>query len=119
MPTCGKPLEPEARVWPSFPRERRSAPRTGSESLAVIPKGATVAAGDCRGGWCRVSWNGQAGYAQDSDLGAAPPLWPQVAAAAWVPDRTSSQKTGWTALGGPARARDDTTGRERNEDGFP
>jgi SH3-like domain-containing protein len=47
----------------------RKAPRANSEILMVIPGGTTVAAEDCRGGWCRVSCNGRTGYAIDRSLG--------------------------------------------------
>ena len=55
----------------------RDAPGTDAAILALIPKGAMVEVGDCRGGWCRVTWNGQDGYAVARNLAtAAPPQWP-------------------------------------------
>jgi hypothetical protein len=62
----------------------RKAPVTDSEILARIPKGMTVEVGVCRNGWCRVSWNGQGGYAIAYNLGTrATPRWPRSPAAAW------------------------------------
>jgi hypothetical protein len=76
----------------------RKAPRTDSEILTVIPKGITVEVGDCRGGWCRVSWNGQDGYAIGRNFGIAAALrWPNVPVAAQPGDHHSSQKTAKTA----------------------
>jgi Bacterial SH3 domain len=76
----------------------RKAPRTDGEILTVIPKGTTVAAGDCRGGWCRVSWHGQSGYAVDHDLGFAETLqWPNAPMIAWPGTYGSLQKAGTTA----------------------
>jgi hypothetical protein len=78
----------------------RKAPRTDSEILTVIPKGTAVMVGDCRDGWCRASWNGQAGYAVDHNLGFAESLrWPNVPIIAWPGDHGSSQKTGKIARG--------------------
>jgi hypothetical protein len=78
----------------------RKAPRTDSEILTVIPNGTTVAAGDCHGGWCRVSWRGQAGYVIDHNLGFTEPLrWPTVPMIAWPGAYGSLQKAGKTAHG--------------------
>jgi hypothetical protein len=52
----------------------RKARGTDSEILALIPKGTTVEVGDCRNGWCRVSWNRQDGYAIARNLGTAAAL---------------------------------------------
>jgi hypothetical protein len=86
----------------------RKAPRTDSEILAVIPKGTTLAAGDCHGGWCRVSWNGQAGYATDRDLGVAE-RWPNAPAIARSGDDVPSQRTDVTF---PRREEGKETGHE-------
>lgn len=53
----------------------RKAPGTGYEILALIPKGTRIDAGNCRNGWCRVSWNGYDGYvaARNLSLATAPP----------------------------------------------
>jgi hypothetical protein len=89
----------------------RQAPRTDGEILAVIPKGTTVAVGECNGGWCRVSWEGRAGYANDRNLGFAAPLrWPIAPIVAWPGDHGSTQKTGKTA-----RGRERGEGREQDE----
>jgi hypothetical protein len=89
----------------------RKAPGTDGEILAVIPKGTAVGVDNCRGGWCEVSWNGQAGYARDHNLGlAAPPQWLNGPVVAWPSNHGSSQKTGKTA-----RGREKGEGREQNE----
>jgi hypothetical protein len=76
----------------------REAPRTDSQILTVMPKGTTVEAGNCRDGWCRVSWNGQGGYAIARNLGILAPLWwPNAPVAAWSGDHGSSRKTDKTA----------------------
>jgi uncharacterized protein YraI len=62
----------------------RKAPGTESVILTLIPKGTRVEVGDCRNGWCRVSWNGQDGYAIARNLDtAAAPRWPRAPVAAW------------------------------------
>jgi uncharacterized protein YraI len=59
----------------------RTAPRTDSEVLTVIPRGTTIEVGDCRKGWCRVSWNGRDGYAGVRNLDtAAVQRWPKPVA---------------------------------------
>jgi hypothetical protein len=56
----------------------RKAPGTDSDILTLIPMGTMVKVGDCRNGWCQVSWNGQDGYAIARNLGvAAAPRWPR------------------------------------------
>jgi hypothetical protein len=55
----------------------RKAPGTDNDILTVIPMGTMVKVGDCRNGWCRVSWNGQDGYAIARNLGPAAPRWPR------------------------------------------
>jgi hypothetical protein len=49
----------------------RRMPRIDSEILTLIPMGITVAVGDCRNGWCRVSWNRQDGYIIARNLSTA------------------------------------------------
>jgi hypothetical protein len=79
----------------------RKAPRIDGEILTVIPNGTTVAVGDCHGGWCRLSWRGQAGYAVDHNLGfAETPRWPNVPMIAWPGAYGSLQKAGKTAREG-------------------
>ena len=88
----GEDFKPSATIAKT---KLRKAPRIDSEILTVIPKGTTVVVGDCRGGWCRVSWNGRGGYAIGSNLGLAMPLrWPDLPIVAWPGDYASSQKTG-------------------------
>jgi len=62
----------------------RKMPRTDSEILTLIPRGMTVAVGDCRNGWCRVSWNGQDGFIIARNLGTVEaPRWPGASVAVW------------------------------------
>jgi hypothetical protein len=62
----------------------RKRPGTDSEILQRIPEGTTIEVGNCRNGWCRVSWNGEDGYAVARNLGtAAAPRWPRTLIAAW------------------------------------
>jgi uncharacterized protein YraI len=76
----------------------RKAPGTGSEILALIPKETTVEVSDCRNGWCRVSWNGQGGYAIARNFDTASALrGPNAPVAAWQGDHGSSQKIAKTA----------------------
>jgi len=76
----------------------RKAPGTDSEILALLPKETTVEVGDCHNGWCRVSWNGQDGYAFERNLGIAAALrWSNVPVAARPGDHGSMQKTAKTA----------------------
>lgn len=51
----------------------RKAPGTKSDVVMLIPKGQTVEVGDCDAGWCKVTWNGQDGYAIARNLGPAAP----------------------------------------------
>ena len=51
----------------------RKAPGTDSEVITLIHKGEKVEAGSCDAGWCKVTWNGQDGYAIARNLGLAPP----------------------------------------------
>jgi hypothetical protein len=52
----------------------RKAAGTDSEIVTLIAKGTTVEVGDCKNGWCQVSWNGQDGYviARNLGMGTAP-----------------------------------------------
>jgi hypothetical protein len=62
----------------------RKAPAANSAILTSIPKGTPVEVVDCSNEWCRVSWNGQDGYAFARNLGIdLPPQWPSAAAVAW------------------------------------
>jgi uncharacterized protein YraI len=71
----------------------RKAPRTDSEVLTVIPRGTTVEVGDCRNGWCRVSWNGRDGYAGVRNLDIAAMQRRPKPLAARPSDYGSSQNT--------------------------
>jgi Bacterial SH3 domain len=71
----------------------RKAPRIDGEILALIPMGTIVEVGDCRDGWCRVSWNGQDGAVGRNLSTAAILRWPNVPVAARSSDRGLSQKT--------------------------
>jgi uncharacterized protein YraI len=46
----------------------RSGPGTGYAVVATMPAGARVDARDCSGSWCRVSYDGTAGYASRAYL---------------------------------------------------
>jgi hypothetical protein len=72
----------------------RKAPRADSAILTVIPGGSAVAAGDCHGGWCRVSWKGQEGYAASRHLGFSEKPWWRGPAAEWPGAHGSSPWTG-------------------------
>jgi hypothetical protein len=89
----------------------RKGPRTDSEILTLIPKGTTVAVGDCRDGWCRVSWNGQDGYAIGRNLGfAAAPWWPDALDATGAGGHGLTQKTAKAA-----RKHEENEEHERDE----
>jgi hypothetical protein len=80
----GEELKPLAT---SSQTNLRKAPGMNGEILAGIPKGTTVEVGDCRNGWCRVSWSGLDGYAIARNFDTASPLrWPNPAVAAWQDD---------------------------------
>jgi hypothetical protein len=75
----------------------RKVPGTDSHILTVMPKGTTVAAGNCRDGWCQVSWNGQNGYALARNLRILTGTgWPDIPVVAWPGDYGSSRKIGKT-----------------------
>jgi Bacterial SH3 domain len=83
----------------------RKAPGTDSEILTLIPKGTTVEVGDCRNGWCRVSWKGQDGYAIARNLGTAPAS--RAPVAAWQGyDHGPWQKVGKVDSAGAHEERD-------------
>lgn len=46
----------------------RAAPSSNTERLATIPAGASVQVAGCSSGWCRVRWDGSAGYAAQSGI---------------------------------------------------
>jgi hypothetical protein len=74
---CGVAAAAPARTEADL--NMRSGPGTGSGVVAVIPRGAVVNATDCGGGWCRVRYRGEVGYASRNYLdfgataGIAPP----------------------------------------------
>ncbi|HET7848351.1 MAG TPA: SH3 domain-containing protein [Pseudolabrys sp.] len=49
----------------------RSGPGTGYAVIDVMPAGASVDVLSCTGGWCRVAYAGETGYASRSYLGGA------------------------------------------------
>jgi len=59
----------------------RKAPGTKSEAIGLIPKGTEVEVGECDSGWCKVTWDGQEGYAIARNLGMIVPGAPREAAA--------------------------------------
>jgi hypothetical protein len=96
----------------------RKAPRADSKVITVIPGNTALMVGDCRRGWCQVSWNGQAGYASDQSFAVAAPLrWPDVPVIAWPGDYGSPQKTG-TLVRGRAERKEDKE-NEHEDDGGP
>jgi uncharacterized protein YraI/sporulation protein YlmC with PRC-barrel domain len=46
----------------------RAGPSPNTELLLTMPAGAKVSVGACSGAWCKVNWNGYAGYAIKSGL---------------------------------------------------
>jgi uncharacterized protein YraI/sporulation protein YlmC with PRC-barrel domain len=46
----------------------RAGPSPNTELLLTMPAGAKVSVGACSGAWCKVNWNGHAGYAVKSGL---------------------------------------------------
>jgi Bacterial SH3 domain len=53
----------------------RKGPSPNTELLLTMPAGAKVSVGACSGAWCKVNWNGYAGYAVKSGLAiSAAPL---------------------------------------------
>src|SRR5688500_14925711 len=59
----------------------RKAPGTKSEAIGLMPKGAEVEVGECDSGWCKVTWDGQEGYAIARNLGMVVPGAPREAGA--------------------------------------
>ena len=59
----------------------RKAPGTKSEAIGLMPKGTEVEVGECDSGWCKVTWDGQEGYAIARNLGMVVPGAPREAAA--------------------------------------
>jgi len=57
----------------------RKAPGTKSEAIGLMPKGAEVEVGECDAGWCKVTWDGQEGYAIARNLGMVVPGAPREA----------------------------------------
>jgi len=60
----------------------RKAPGTKSEAIGLMPKGTEVEVGECDAGWCKVTWDGQEGYAIARNLGMIVPGAPREAATA-------------------------------------
>lgn len=60
----------------------RKAPGTKSEAIGLMPKGTEVEVGECDSGWCKVTWDGQEGYAIARNLGMVVPGAPREAIAA-------------------------------------
>ena len=58
----------------------RKAPGTKSEAIGLMPKGTEVEVGQCDSGWCKVTWDGQEGYAIARNLGMIVPGAPREAA---------------------------------------
>jgi uncharacterized protein YgiM (DUF1202 family) len=59
----------------------RKAPGTKSEAIGLMPKGTEVEVGECDSGWCKVTWDGQEGYAIARNLGMVVPGAPREASA--------------------------------------
>ena len=59
----------------------RKAPGTKSEAIGLMPKGTEVEVGECDSGWCKVTWDGQEGYAIARNLGMVVPGAPREAGA--------------------------------------
>jgi uncharacterized protein YraI len=57
----------------------RKAPGTKSEAIGLMPKGTAVEVGECDSGWCKVTWDGQEGYAIARNLGMVVPGAPREA----------------------------------------
>jgi uncharacterized protein YraI len=51
----------------------RAGPAADYQVMGVLPQGADVRAWNCDGGWCRVTYGGQEGFASESylDIGHA------------------------------------------------
>lgn len=47
----------------------RAGPGAQHRVIVVMPAGASVTIGECRGEWCRVDYRGQRGYASSLHLG--------------------------------------------------
>jgi hypothetical protein len=85
--------EPFQRLATIGETRLRKAPRADSEVLTVIPGNTALVVGDCRRGWCRVSWKGQAGHALYQGFAVARPLqWPNVPVMAWPGNYGSPQR---------------------------
>src|SRR5215469_7422712 len=59
----------------------RRGPGTNYTVITLIPAGAGVGIGDCNGGWCQVTYQGQDGYVIATSLGQGGPPGPQPAGA--------------------------------------
>jgi hypothetical protein len=64
----------------------RRGPGTNYTVITLIPAGSPVAVGDCNGGWCQVTFQGQDGYVIATSLGqGGAPVPPASRAAAAGP----------------------------------
>lgn len=53
----------------------RSGPGTNYQVVDTMPAGARVNVLSCTGGWCRVDWRGEVGFASSSYLGGGDPIY--------------------------------------------
>jgi uncharacterized protein YraI len=81
----------------------RKAPGTGSEVVGLMPKGETVEVGTCDAGWCKVTWNGNEGYAIGRNVGQAGPVTAQRRA----PARRYAGNDGWEPVDPPGTVYED------------
>ena len=70
----------------------RKAPGTKSEAVGLMPKGTEVEVGECDSGWCKVTWDGQEGYAIARNLGMVVPGAPREAAAPRQPQQADMNR---------------------------
>jgi SH3-like domain-containing protein len=75
-PSEPAPLPALAQGRPAAGRSRlrsnvnlRRGPGTNYTTITLIPAGAGVQFGDCNGGWCQVTYQGQDGYVIATSLG--------------------------------------------------
>jgi uncharacterized protein YraI len=57
LAACAEPATATAQV------KLRKTPGSDGAVVVLIPKGSAVKVSKCSNGWCRVSWQGQEGYA--------------------------------------------------------
>ena len=63
----------------------RDGPSLQSRIVSVMPAGASVTVGECRGEWCKVVYRGQRGYANSALLGGGDGAYAAAPAAAEPP----------------------------------